>query len=422
MALDQDIVVTGVGVVSPLGIGKEAFWTALGEGRSGIHRLPHFHASGMQVPFGGEVPDFDPKQYVRPRKSLKVMSRDIQLAFAAADMACVDACLRQCPPDPERMGVVLGADMMSCDLDELLGTYRGCLVEGRFDFRRWGQAFPAELFPLWMLKYLPNMPACHIGIAQDARGPNNTVTLGEVSTLSAINEAVRVLSRGQADVMIAGGVGGKIHPAFWARHQVLGYSQRDGDPAAACRPFDAQRDGVVYGEGAGTLILETRRHARQRQARVLAHIRGFTAAFEPCHNGQPCQGAAIRRAIRGALDAAKLAATEIGYVIAHGASTVKDDRIEAQAICATLGDVPVTAPKSYFGHLGAAAGALEAVLGVLAFERGSVPPTLNYEYPDPQCPINVIHGQPLPLSQPNVLILSHSLNGQALAVVLGGAE
>jgi 3-oxoacyl-[acyl-carrier-protein] synthase II len=376
----------------------------------------------MRVPFGGEVPDFDPKQYVRPRKSLKVMSRDIQLAFAAADMACADAGLRQGPLDPERMGVVLGADMMPCDLDELLGTYRGCLVEGRFDFRRWGQAFPAELFPLWMLKYLPNMPACHIGIAQDARGHNNTVTLGEVSTLSAICEAARVLGRGQADVMIAGGVGAKIHHAFWARHQVLGYSQHDSNPSAACRPFDAQRDGVVYGEGAGVLILESRRHAEQRQARILARLLGFAAAFEPCQNGQPCQGLAIRRATMGALKAAKLATADIGYVIAHGASTLPDDRVEAQALCATFGDVPVTAPKSYFGHLGAAAGALEAVLGVLAFEHELIPPTLNYEYPDPQCPINVIHGQPLRLGQPNVLILSHSPNGQAVALVLGGVE
>jgi 3-oxoacyl-[acyl-carrier-protein] synthase II len=422
MAFDPDVVVTGVGVVSPIGIGKEAFWTALEEGRSGIRRLPYFDGPDLPIPFGGEVSDFDPKRYVRPRKSLKVMSRDIQLAFAAADMACADAGLRQGPLDPERMGVVLGADMMPCDLDELLGTYRGCLVEGRFDFRRWGQAFPAELFPLWMLKYLPNMPACHIGIAQDARGHNNTVTLGEVSTLSALSEAVRVLTRGQADVMIAGGVGAKIHRAYWARHQVIGYSQHGNDPAAACRPFDAERDGVVYGEGSATLILETARHAQQRQARLLARILGFAAAFEPCQNGHPCQGSAIRRAILGALKAANLAAADVGYVIAHGASTLPDDRIEAQAIRAVLGDVPVTAPKSYFGHLGAAAGALEAVLGVLAFEHGSVPPTLNYEHPDPQCPINVVHGAPLPLGRPNVLILSHSPNGQAVVLVLGRVD
>jgi 3-oxoacyl-[acyl-carrier-protein] synthase II len=422
MASDQDVVVTGVGVVSPIGIGREAFWRALSEGRSGIRVLPYFSDPALPVPFGGEVPDFDPKQYVRPRKSLKVMSRDIQLAFAAADMACVDARLPQSPPNPERLGVVLGADMMPCDLDELLGTYRSCVVEQEFSFSRWGQAFPAELFPLWMLKYLPNMPACHVGIAQDARGPNNTVTLGEVSTLSALSEAARVLSRRQADVMIAGGVGAKIHPAFWARHHVMGYSQHSSDPAAACRPFDARRDGVVYSEGAGALILETRQHARRREAPVLARILGFAAAFEPRQNGQPCRGTAIRRAVAGALAAAELAPAQIGYVIAHGSSTVDGDRIEAQAIHAILGDVPVTAPKSYFGHLGAAAGALEAVLGVLAFEHGLVPPTLNYEHPDPQCPINVVHGEPLPIARPSALILSHSPNGQAVALVLGGAQ
>jgi 3-oxoacyl-[acyl-carrier-protein] synthase II len=424
MASPQDVVVTGVGVVSPIGIGKEAFWTALREGRSGIRGLPLFTDPdpAIRMPFGGEVRDFDPKQYVRPRKSLKVMSRDIQLAFAAADMACVDAGLHEGTLDPERLGVVLGADLIPCDLDELVGTYRSCMVEGQFDFHRWGQTFPGELFPLWMLKYLPNMPACHVGIAQDARGPNNTVTLGEVSTLSAFCEATRVLRRGQADAMIAGGVGGKIHPAYWARHQVMGYSQHNGDPAAACRPFDALRDGLVYGEGSGALILETQQHAQRRGTPVLARILGFAATFEPCHDGQLCQGTAIRHAILAALRAAEMTPADLGYVIAHGSSTVNSDRIEAQAIQATLGDVPVTAPKSYFGYLGAAAGALEAVLGVLAFAQGLVPPTLNYEHPDPQCPINVVHGQPLPIGRPNVLILSHSPQGQAVALVLGGPE
>ena len=422
MPPSQDIVVTGVGVVSPIGIGKESFWTALCEGRSGVRRLPYFADPTLPPPFGGAVTDFDPKQYVRPRKSLKVMSRDIQLAFAAADMACVDARLRDGPLDPERLGVVLGADMMPCDLDELLGTYRSCMVDGRFEFSRWGRAFPGELFPLWMLKYLPNMPACHIGIAQDARGPNNTVTLGEVSTLSAISEAARVLQRGQADVMVAGGVGARIHPTLWARNQTIGQSQRSSDPATASRPFDALRDGVVNGEGAGVLILETPSHAQRRGARVLARILGFAAAFEPHHNGQPCQGTAIHRVILAALQAAGRTPADIGYVLAHGASTVDGDRIEAQAIRATLGEVPVTAPKSYFGHLGAAAGALEMVFAVLAFQHGLVPPTLNYEHPDPQCPINVIHRQPLPIRRPTALILSYSSLGQAVALLLSGAE
>ena len=421
MTSARDIVVTGLGIVSPIGIGREAFWAALSAGRSGVRRLP-FSDPSLPGPFGGVVADFDPKQYVRPRKSLKVMNRDIQLGFAVADMACVDAGLRQTPPDPERLGVMLGADMMPCDLDELVGVYRSCMVDGHFDFGRWGPAFVGDLFPLWMLKYLPNMPACHIGIAQDARGPNNTVTLGEVSTLSAISEAARVLRRGQADAIIAGGVSSRIHPMLWARSQVMGQSHRGGDPAAASRPFDALRDGTVSGEGAGALILETRQHAQARGARVLARLLGYASAFEPRRAGQARQGTAIRRAILAALQAAGIEPAEVGFVAAHGRSTVDDDRLEAQAIRAVLGDVPVTAPKSYFGHLGAAAGALETVLCVLAFQHELVPPTLNYEHPDPQCPIRVIHGQPLPLGRPTALILGHSPHGQAVALVLAGAE
>jgi 3-oxoacyl-[acyl-carrier-protein] synthase II len=422
MASAQEIVITGVGVVSPMGIGREPFWTALVEGRSGIRRLPQFDDPGLPSPFGAEVPDFDPKRYVRQRKSLKVMSRDIQLAFAAADLACADANLRESRLDPERLGVILGADIISCELDELLGAYRKCIVDGQFEFRRWGPAFKAELFPLWMLKYLPNMPACHVGIGEDARGPNNTITLADVSTLSALCEAARVLERGQADAIIAGGVGMRNHPVWWARGQLVAQSRWGGDPAAASRPFDAQRDGLVNGEGAGTFILETRRRAELRGARVLARILGYASAFEPLRNGKPLQGAAIRRAILTALDVAGLKPADVSHVTAHGLSTIVSDRMEAQAIRDVLGDVPVTAPKSYFGYLGAAAGALDTAMSVLAFEHGLVPPTLNYEHPDPECPINVIHGQPLPIGRPTALVLSHSSRGQAVALALGGPE
>ena len=180
---------------------------------------------------------------------------------------------------------------------------------------------------------------------------------------------------------------------------------------------------MVYGEGAGALILESRRHAQQRGAQRLARLLGFAAAFEPCQQraalprlGHPPRHPSARS------KAAKLATADIGYVIAHGASTLADDRVEAQALRATFGDVPVTAPKSYFGHLGAAAGASRRSWACWRLSTELIPPTLNYEYPDPQCPINVIHGQPLRLGQPNVLILSHSPNGQAVALVLGGVE
>ena len=200
--------------------------------------------------------DFDPKQYVRPRKSLKVMSRDIQLAFAAADLACVDAGLRERPVDPERLGVIFGAALIPGELDELAGTYRSCLVDGKFDFRRWGPAAMAEMFPLWMLKYLPNMPACHIGIGQDARGPNNSITMGDVSSLSALAEAVRILERGQADAMIVGGVGARLHPVVWARSDVTG-------------PFAAIRQS-------GRGVAPFRRRSRRRWSTAKGPRRSFS--------------------------------------------------------------------------------------------------------------------------------------------------
>jgi 3-oxoacyl-[acyl-carrier-protein] synthase II len=200
----------------------------------------------------------------------------------------------------------------------------------------------------------------------------------------------------------------------------MGQSQRHDDPAGASRPFDANRDGIVNSEGAAAVILEPESRAEDRGAKVLARVLGSASAFEPHRNGQALKGTAIRHVIDSALKAAGLKPNDVGFVVAHGASTINDDRVEAQAIRETLGDVPVTAPKSLFGHLGAGSGSLEMVLCVLAFWHGLVPPTLNYEHPDPQCPINVVHGQALPLGRPTALILSHSPNGQAVAVVLGG--
>ena len=422
MTLQREAVITGIGVVSPIGIGIDPFWQALSAGRSGVRRVEVFEQCGVPAPIGAAVGDFDPKQYVRPRKSLKVMSRDIQLAFAAADMAYADAGLRDKPLDPERMGVVFGAEMIACELPELAMAYRPCIQEGKFDSRLWATKAMPELYPLWMLKYLPNMPACHIGIACDMRGPNNSLIQGEISSLSALAEAVRVIQRGQADALISGGVCSRVHPMIWGHQRAMQYSQRADDPAAACRPFDARRDGMVNGEGAGSLVLESRAGALARGAKIYARVLGFATTFEPHRNGQPLRGTAIGRAIRQVLDGSGVSAAQIAYVNAHGMSTTLDDQIEAQAIRDTLGDVPVTALKSYFGNLGAAGGIVELLASILAFEKGSVPPTLNYQYADPACPVNVIHGHPGERTGPIVLKLSHSLCGQAVAVLLAAPD
>jgi len=422
MAAAREVVITGIGVVSPIGIGTEQFWTSLLEGRSGVRSLGALGDEGLPANIGAPVRDLHAEQYVRPRKSLKLMGRDIQLAFVAADLACSDAGFGASPVDPERLGIVFGADMMPGNLDEMVPAYRSCMPNGKFDVKLWGQKALAEMFPLWMLKYLPNMPACHIGIAHDARGPNNSLTLGEVSSLAAIAEAMRVIERGQADAMIAGGTGSRIHPVVRGRQKIFWPSQRGDDPAAASRPFDADRDGMVHGEGAGAFLLEGRDHAEARGATVLARILGYASAFETRARGVPLEGRAMRTTIRAALEDAGLQPADVGHVNAHGLSAKLDDELEAQAIRDTLGDVPVTAPKSYFGNLAAGGGAVEMAASVLAFQRGQVPPTLNYEHPDPNCPIHMIHGQPMPLGRPIALMLNHARVGQSTAMVVAAPE
>lgn len=418
MSPTREVVITGVGVVSPLGIGREAFGASLAAGRSGVRPVTLFDASSAPVHFGAEVADFDPKQFVKQRKSLKVMARDIQLGVSAADMAYTDAGLAGQAIDPERLGVVFGSDLMQCMPEDSATAFRRCTVDGRFDFQLWGSRAMEEIFPLWMLKYLPNMPACHIAIAQDARGPNNTHTLGEVSSLLAISEAVRTIERGQADAMIAGGTGSRIHPTLWVRNTLLEVSRRNEDPARASRPFDADRDGFVSGEGATAFILETRAAAEARGAKIWARIASCADSFEPRSSSRPPSGTATRRVIGWALKQAGCRPADVGHVNAHGMSTIDDDRAEAQAIRAELGDVPVTAPKSYFGYLGTGTGAVEMAVSVLALDTALVPATLNYERPDPACPVNVVRGQPLAGAKPTALVLNQASTGQSAALLL----
>lgn len=430
----RDVVITGLGVVSPIGVGREAFWASLGAGRSGVRQITRFDTSTYPVHIGAEVIDFDPKAYVRPRKSLKVMSREIQYGFAAADFAISDAALKPETLDPNRFGVVYGAEMIYCDLAELESLYRQCLASGDFDFSHWYDSATRELFPLWLLRNLPNMIACHVAIVHDARGPCNTIGHSDVSSLGAIIEAVRTIERGAADVMIAGAVGARVHPTLFAYRGAGDLSRRNDEPERASRPFDAGRDGLVNGEGGATFILETREHAERRGAPLLGRIVSYASAHEPLRGNQairlePLTGSAVRRVITDSLQRGSLTPTDINHVNAHGLSTVADDRYEAQAIHDVLGDVPVTAPKSYFGHLGAGGGAVELAVSILGLNAGEIPPTLNYDKPDPACPINVVHGEPLRIGEGEpqssrqrfALKLSSSRLGQAAALIVEGA-
>ncbi|GIW93870.1 MAG: 3-oxoacyl-ACP synthase [Pirellulaceae bacterium] len=416
----SDIVVTGIGVVSPLGIGSDAFWVSLRDGCSAVVRLTEYADGALPVPIGAPIQDFDPKHYVVPRKSIKVMSREIQMGFAAARLAVTDARLAPDSIDPDRVGVTFGCDMLYCDLREMADAFGACLVDGQFSFERWGPCGMQRLYPLWLLMYLPNMAACHLAISFDARGPNNTITAGDASALLAIIEGIMYLQRGWVDVMVVGGTGTRLNPTQLAYRSDSPLSHRIDDPAGACRPFDRDRDGMVNGEGAGAFVLETRSHAEARGAPIRAVIRGWGQGFNANQHGWLHDGRGIESAIRAALQTANYRPDAVGHVNAHGAATRDDDRSEAAAIRRVLGDVPVTALKSYFGNLGAGSGAVEMAASLLAFQHRAVPPTRNYQTPDPECPVNVITDRFLtsPPATGSALVLSHSSTGQTAALLV----
>ena len=418
MSSPDDIVITGLGVVSPIGIGRQAFWSSMVAGRSGIRPLTSFDASGLAVQFGGQIVDFDPKLAVRPRKSLKVMSRDIQLGFAATDLAIADAGLAAGTVAPERFGIVFGSDMIYADIEDLESTYRRATAGGAFDYHRWAEAIQQEVHPLWLLKHLPNMTASHVAIAHDARGPNNSIVLGDVSGLLAVAEAASVIRRGWADVMIAGGTGCRLHPTAMVARGAAQLSHRGDDFASASRPFDRDRDGLVNGEGAGALILESRGHATRRGAAIIGRIVATASRCEPRARYDGVSGVALRQAIRAARQAAGLEVRDVGHVNAHGLSTIEMDRAEAGAIAAELGDTPVTAPKSSFGHLGAGGGVVEMLASVLGLAAGVVPATRSYRTPDPHCPVAVVHGGPLVGRPATAIAVNACTTGQAVAVAL----
>jgi 3-oxoacyl-[acyl-carrier-protein] synthase II len=418
----REVVITGLGVLTPIGIDKETFWNALLDGKSGVGFLNIETADDSLRPMGSEVPDFHAKDFVKPRKNIKLMSRDIQLAFVSACLACQDAGVitegDNRNVDPDRFGVIFGSDLIGGEVDMLLGAYRAGIVNGQYDYSKWGTDMMRDVFPLWMLKFLPNMPACQISIGLDARGPSNSITLCRASSLAAMIESVRIIERGSADVMIAGGCGNRVNQDFQTRTRSYFIASRRDDPQSVPRPFDADRCGGVMGEGAGAFVLESREFAEARGATIYATVKGFAQVNEPTlHETRPT-GAAIQRAIRMALQRADMKPSDIGLVNADGLGSDHDDRIEAESIRATLGDVPVSATKGNFGDLGSATGAIELASAVLSMQRSIIPPTRNHEKTAADCPINVVHGQPLSQKVSAILKMNQTRMGRSSTLVL----
>ncbi|WP_146447646.1 beta-ketoacyl-[acyl-carrier-protein] synthase family protein [Bythopirellula polymerisocia] len=412
----QEVVITGMGIVCPLGIGSEAVWSAIEHRASGVRTIPRLVEAGFPVTIGGEVPDFDGKQYVQPRKSLKVMCRETQLAFTAAELAWADAQLTDAKIDAERLGVVLGSSVFRSELPELTALYQESNKNGQFDFTRWDTAIK-ELYPLWMLKYLPNMSACHIGIAKDARGPNNTIVEGDVSSLLAMIEATDTITRGHADVMLTGATGSLLAWVDVCWHGGARMTRNNSIPSAASRPFDSARDGFVMSEGSAVFVLESRTHAEKRGAKIFGRILGYGRRSESVSRGKKPTGQSIRQAIQAALEMGHVSPREVGHVNAHGLSTIDDDAVEAAAIQSELQDVPVTAPKSFVGNSGASGGAIELAISLLGLQKNQIPPTLNCD--DPIDSLNVVRTTQIPKSSA-MLALNHKLTGQAVALLVSG--
>ena len=374
--------VTGQGVVCPLGNSVEDFWKRLVAGESGIGPVTRFDIAAYDTRFAGEVKDFKPES-VMDRKDIRRSDLFVQFAVVASAQALEQAGIQDGVVDPTRFGVIVGSGIGGISTFE--DQHRTLLEKG-----------PGRVSPFFIPMMISDMASGQVSIMFGAKGPNYCTVSACSSGAHAVGEAYRIIQNSEADVMIAGGAEAPIAPvAFAGFCSMKAMSTRNDDPAHASRPFDSQRDGFVMGEGAGILILEEYEHAKKRGAGILAEIVGYGATGDAHHMTAPApEGEGAARAMRAAICDSGLPLSEFGYVNAHGTSTPLNDKFETQAIKSVFGEhaarVAVSSTKSMTGHLLGAAGGLETIICVLALERGILPPTINYEHPDPDCDLDYV--------------------------------
>jgi len=429
-----NVAITGLGAVSPLGLTVADMWAGLSAGRCGISRIAAFDPSGFPCQIAGQVPDFKVQQFVPKsfRKSIKLMSRDIELAVVAADEAIRASGLitagidqEKINVDPKRFAINLGAAFVSCDLVELAPAISASVTDGKFDIRKWGKDGLPQVTPLWLLKYLPNMFACHIGIIHDIQGPSNTVTCGEAASHIAIAEASQVIARGSADIALAGGSEAKLSPFLIARQCLVKRANvQDNDrPETACRPFDADAKGAVFGEGAAVIVLENAEHAKKRGAKILALIAGTgqSCSLNPVYEYLESDGKGVKMAIENAMTDAGVAPQDIDLVIPHGIGLARDDAAEARGIEAALGTcaatVPVWPTKSMLSVTGAASGVIDIAAAVCAIRDNLIPAARNCGKKINGCNLNIVT-QPIRKEIRCVLCCGYTYGGQTAAIVL----
>jgi 3-oxoacyl-[acyl-carrier-protein] synthase II len=412
------LVLTGLGVLSPIGSAPEALWAALLAGACGIRTISLLDASALPTHIAGEVPGFSAKALIDKgyRRSVNVMSRTVELGVIGCQLAMQSAGLAKGTVAPERIGIEFASLMGATDLNDMAAAARLASPDGiALDMRVWGRDGLPVIQPLWMLKYLPNMPACHSTILYDIQGPSNTQIPGDSAGLVALAEAARIIRRGAADAMVVGSSEGRLNPITLSRYNLfMQLSRRNDEPVTAVRPFDLTRDGTVSGEGAAVFTLEELGHARARGARIRAELVGWAAGVDRGNKGP-----GLARVIRNALAAAGIQPKDVDHINAHGTGTTTGDAFEALGIADVFGrDVPVFAPLSRFGNLGAASGLMELACSALALEHRLLPATLNHERPDKACPVWVHTGEPRPVTKPYVVKVSYTTLGQCAAAVI----
>ncbi len=441
MAGKRRVVITGLGVAAPVGLGIESFWDGLLERRCGLRGIEAFDASGLASRVGGELPEFQlgdsiPKTY---RKSAKVMARDIVIAVVCAYHAVRDAGLRtKCiiergeadgpsNVDSTRFGANIGSGLICADLQELAGALATSVDEdGAFSLARWGVEGMNNLTPLWLLKFLPNMLACHVTIVHDCQAPSNTITCGEASSHLAIGEAFRTIARGAADVCICGGAESKMNPMAVARAMLLGRlnTKSNDDPKGACRPFGAGRCGTVAAEGGGLTIIESLDHARARGARIYAEVAGFASTSNRYSWSRPDpQGRPIALALGRALSDAGIVSGDVSLAVPDGLGLDEHDAAEARAWKSVLGEhlprIPALSTRGANGNCGAGAGVLEFSAMTMALHRNTVPASLNTDRLDAECAFRFVQADPIDSAIDYAVSTSSALaGGQSSALVI----
>lgn len=376
------VVVTGMGVVSPIGVGVREFGESIFTGKNGIKRITRFDPSSYRSQMGGEVTNLRIENYLSP-KDIRRMDRFTQLGMIAAMEAIDEAGLNANSKNPERIGVLVGSGVGGLETVEREKTV--LLERG-----------PQRVSPFLVPMLITNITSAYIAIKYGFRGPNLSISTACATGNHAIGEAFRMIQRGEADAMITGGAEAAITPLGLAGFCAMrALSTRNDDPERASRPFDRERDGFVIGEGAGILVLEELEFARKRGASILAEIVGFGMSSDAYHITQPIgDGEGIRIAMEKALKDAEVNLEDVDYINAHGTSTPLNDKVETQSIKALFKDrayeIPVSSTKSMTGHLLGATGGVEVIACILAIQKKKVPPTINYEFPDPECDLDYV--------------------------------